>query len=661
LHFHLLCGWYFFVDIRDRFFSPCAQVRRGAQAMTGWNSDNDQNDALKTGMRGVEYWMWGVCVFFILVLVISAAGCAPAPTEEHSQDLFLEAQQARATSDAALQAAEFQERYLTATAQAPIIHITETAAAYQINATSTAQASLYRSQSWTVTAQSIQATETSAMTATALAWTPTPNATMTVVFAQLQADATQIHLQAENATTRAEMQATGWYTLITIVFILAVAFAYVFARRLSMMPHIMDERGRSVPMIDVLDGTAWDIERSANAVMGVKRQFLLQLPKITDARQDAVIERSQMVDAGTRTRQGKRLLNAPNPIASYSGTSFELPEWTVLKDWDGRGIPYYTAGGLEVVDCERFPHLAVLGATGMGKSRRFIRPLIACALAAGQRVVIVGKSADYRVFESHPNVTLVRVNKLTEQEQALRYARILQAIVEEMNRRDDILSAAHQSTWTHSGRERTWVILDELGNALRLMNREASNQCRIWVEGGVMEGRKAGFNFVIANQRATGMSSILSQTGKAIFRVEADEERAHRSLAGASALHDGYFMARFGSLKLAGGFNPTDEEISAFFQSRPVSKIERDEWVEGMEIASPELPVTTSKLVSAMDDRELRVIEMYQSGASQREIEKALYGYNGGAASAKVSSVIRSYRNAATTTLPGSETGMVAA
>jgi hypothetical protein len=611
--------------------------------------------------------------FFLLILLLGA--CSTTPTPNSQPDLFVEALQARATSEAALETAQFQENFLTATAQAPIIHITETAAAHSQNATTTSQALAMQQQYWTVTAQSIQETQTAAMTATANSWTATanswtatPNATSTAVFAALNAQSTYVALDVERAQTTNMIKAFWLYVVGGIVLVLAILFAYVEIRRLSFMAQPVDERGKATPMIGVIDGVAWDIERSANGVIGTNMKFLKQLPQITGERQDAVTARSQMVDAATRSKLPRRLLESQGqgllPLPSIE-SNFLLPSWDIINGWDGKGIPYYTANGLDVIDIEKFPHLSAIGVTGAGKSRRFFRPLIACALAGGQRVVILGKSADYWPFAHHPNATLLKLNKITEAGQAERYARILEAIVQEMNRRDDVLTAAHQSTWTHAGRNRTFLILDELGNALRLMKRETSNQCRIWVEGLVSESRKVGFNVVLANQRATGMASILSQTGKAIFRIEADEERAHRSLAGASTLSDGYFLAKFGASKLAGAFEPTDEELQAFLASRPVDTLDDDEWIDTVvsepgqlpEEPRPALPVsmTLKDFLQSLNDQEAKIIDLHIEGRSNRQIELAVFGGTGGQFYTKVAGLIRRYKElnntSATTTL----------
>lgn len=622
-------------------------------------------------------------IFLTLFLLLT--GCVTPPITGQP-DLFVDAVSARATADAAVQQAQLQEEYLTATARSPIIHITETAAAQSAQSTSVAEAMAIQNQYWTVTAQSVQETQTSAMTQTAMAWTPTPNATSTAVAVLAIAESTRMandternNLELERQRVMNQILAVSPYVVGLAALISALMFIIVFAKRLSFMPHTMDERGKVIPMIGVIEGVAWDMDKAANGMIGTTQKFLAQLPAVTAARQDTVTARALMMDMATRARLPRKLLNEldqellPAPGQSIE-TNFLLPAWEIINGWDGKhGIPYYTARGLEIIDIERFPHLSAIGATGAGKSRRFFRPLIACALASGHRVVIIGKSADYWAFEGHPNATLLKVNKITEQGQAERYAKILEAVVVEMNRRDDVLTSTHQSTWTHAGRSRTFIVLDEVGNALRLMDRDTSNQSRIWIEGLVSESRKVGFNIVIANQRATGMASILSQTGKAIFRVEADEERAHRSLAGASTLMDGYFLAKFGVPKIAGAFEPTDDEIRAFLSSRPVDKVEdEDQWIEGVVSDAPpklteqksynDTPPSLAELVASLDSKSMRVLELYQTGGmSDSEIAEQAYGYSNGTIVRRVKSLIERYRDLTTTTQNLPNLGAVAA
>lgn len=565
-------------------------------------------------------------------------------------DPFIAVESAQRTAEAAQEEADFYSRQLTATAEAPIVAITQTAAAFEMQMMF-AQA----------TAQSVSATETVAVTQTAMAWTATPNATSTMVAAQSIAEATQIandteidNLMVERARSTNTMRAMAGYVVGFIALLGALMFVITFAKRFAVIPNPTNEQGKPVPMLDVVEGSVVDIDRATNGVMNLKQGFVKRLPAITAERQDVVTNRAQLVDMKTRTKvtsaavakllegqTGKHVgLEAGTSSAGMlEGGLFPLPQWDLLNSWNGEknALPYgITMKGLGLLNVENFPHLATIGMTGGGKSRRFFRPLIACALAAGHRVVVIGKTTDYFVFAGHPNVTTVKISQMTEPRHAERYAAILKALVQEMNRRDDYLSTHHHSTWAHAGRERTFIILDELGNALRLMPSNLSEQARIWVEGLVSEGRKVGFNVAVANQRATGMAGILSQTGKAIFRVERDEEKAHKSLSGASDLRDGYFYARFGDVQLAGAFEPSDAEIVQMLNARQTTPLEPD-WVDATVLTSfnsalpltPGSPLIEEKADITPEEAE-QVTELLKAGETPSSVVRAIWQVSGG-------------------------------
>jgi hypothetical protein len=370
--------------------------------------NNEDRGAFRTAL----FWLIAAVIVWFLT------SCATPPTG----DLFTGAQSSRATADAANQLAYFQEQFLTASAQAPIIDITSTAAAFAMEQS-------YAQATSTAAAQ----TQVAAVTITAQSWSPTPNATMTAVFAQSYADATRVaneiilnNLEVERTRSMNQAKAMAPYFIGFLLVILLVMFGIAYAKRLSFMPATVDERGKVIPIISVVDGSVVDVDRNPN-YRGVFMESLIQqwlrkkfdlpylLPEITAERQDQVTVRAQLVDMATRAQLPKRLLEEqerlllPAPFQSMEENKFQLPPWELINNWDGKnGIPYYTASGLEMIDIERFPHLSAIGATGAGKSRRFFRPLIACALAAGHRVVIIGKSADYWPFEGHPNATLLQ-------------------------------------------------------------------------------------------------------------------------------------------------------------------------------------------------------------------------------------------------------------
>lgn len=242
----------------------------------------------------------------MMALAFVLAGCA-TPNATTPQDLLVSAEQARLTADAAREIAESQARYLTATAEAPIMRITETAAAFAME-----------QQYWTITAQSVQSTETAALTHTAAAWTPTPNATSTAIFAALNAQNTQIANNLERDRLELERQQKNnefWRLMpgisFTVITLMAVMFGFVYVRRQRYQPAAVDDRGNVLPIIDIVEGHVTDVDRNPNfkAPLGASiAQRLLEqrlqlpptVPNITAERQDAATERDQMIDLATR-------------------------------------------------------------------------------------------------------------------------------------------------------------------------------------------------------------------------------------------------------------------------------------------------------------------------------------------------------------------------
>lgn len=593
--------------------------------------------------------------FILLVMsVFILSACSP----QVQQDIF-------STQMVVEQQAEFMGRILTATAEAPLVQMTQTQGAFNMivqysNATGTAQVS----------------TQVAADTATAALWSPTPSVTPSPVPtatvnmpATVQAHEFDIQVASDQrAAEREEIANTFWAIILPmalLVILLAAGYAAVtYSRTVRYQVH---NQPNAKPVIgDVITGEFWDVDTMPNYSTG-KRSLLTQLaeqelkkragfmpalPAITAERMDEVKKTDQMIKMQMLSRLPRRNPSTVSiervgpsdhpllPAPSESG--FLLPSWDIINGWDGEGIPYYTAGGLEVINIDEHPHIASIGMTRSGKSRRFLRPAIASLLAAGHRVVIIGKSTDYWPFENHPNAKLIKISQITKPEEAERYANVLKSINEEMNRRDDILTSSRQSTWARAGRPQTFIALDEYGNALRIL--ELLGKASIvsaWVESLVSEGAKNGLNIMIANQRATGMAGVLSQMGKAIFRVEPDEEKSHRSLAGAANLHRGYFMAKFGKPKLAGAFDPSDDELISFMNSRPVKILDPEDWITDGQIIedSPlKLPDEPQPMIIPNDlqmapqgDPDAETIkEKHRAGLSVSGIVRSIWGVTGG-------------------------------
>ncbi len=328
------------------------------------------------------------------------------------------------------------------------------------------------------------------------------------------------------------------------------------------------------------------------------------------------------------------------PIAGLLGDNqIVAPPWSLLNNWDGQGaIPYgVSARGLERVNLQNNPHLGIFGKTGQGKSRYFLRPFIACLLASGQRVVIIGKSGDFWPFADHPNAKMITLRDMTDVGEAQRYADYLLRLVKEKNRRDEFLTTHRVSTWQEAGREITFLVLDELGNALDEMNAKSREEAHRWVNALVREGRKVGLYIALASQRAVGFKSIVEQMGRVAFYLsDADASRYAIGIPGAEQLPEGsgHFLAKFGRINHCVSFSPTDEELTQFLQSRSVKQLEPIDWIEGEEVAQAGSMSTTAPEEDNDPKSELkqRIINAYLEYVSRSEkpnwnaIERTIYG-----------------------------------
>ncbi|MBI5964907.1 MAG: hypothetical protein HY863_15620 [Chloroflexi bacterium] len=590
-----------------------------------------------------------VKTYLFVLLVIILAGCAPTATQQ--MDLY-------GTAIVAQQQVEVSGLMLTGTAQAPIWHITETRAAFdmaQAYAVATDEAGI---KTATVAFEQTQASYTATPSPT-----PTPNATSTIVAAQVVAIQTSINLD----TRKKEISNNFWAVILPIFLLsilLVLAFVGIFFARQNRYKVHKGENGDKPLIGDLVTGEWIDVDANPNYSTGKNKSvfdqafeqwlerkfgFVPQLPHVTAARQDAVKERDQFIDLNARVArlpkqlvdsQGMKFLPAPGldtagRTSAYSTTDglFPRPDWSIIKSWDGKGgLPYgLSARGLETMDLNLYPHVGTIGKTGSGKSRRFLRPFLACALAAGQRVVIIGKQVDYWPFATHVNATILPVRELTMEDEAKKYAFILRKMVEEMNRRDMKLTTMHKSTWSIAGMENTLIVLDELGNALDLMPREFAEESYRYIRGLVKEGRKVGFNIVFSSQRAKGFRDVMTQVGRAVFFVEDEMESRHAlGVLGAEQLSEGYFYAKFGSMKLTGSFEPSDEELTEFLRSRQVKALERQDWIEG-EITPIETEQAAGPAEAGLYPPEIKqILELHSQGRSPTAIIWELWKVSGG-------------------------------
>lgn len=233
------------------------------------------------------------------LLLFLLAACVPI--QSNTPDLYYEAQRAQATSAAFQSDAEFYGRMLTGTAEAPIIHITETAAAWHMQATSAVSTS---QAMYTATQQANEF----AGTATAQSWTATAvqNAAQ-VQKASQEAEQTAIaNISARDGLALERQQNTNkfWQAMPIIVFfsvlIFTIAGVFLILKRAQFVPGQVDARGNALPLLDVIEGTYTDIDRIPTGQASTSKKEIKLLPKFTPEQHLGVTQNDQMIDLATR-------------------------------------------------------------------------------------------------------------------------------------------------------------------------------------------------------------------------------------------------------------------------------------------------------------------------------------------------------------------------
>lgn len=607
-----------------------------------------------------------ILLFFVLMLVLISCGTAPTAFDPN-----LYAAQSQMTAQAANNQAQLFGMMATGTAQAPIIHITETAAAYSFIGTRSSIDTTATAILWTPTASPVPTNTPS----------PTANVVMTGTFAAMHAIQTQTVLKVQRDEMTNKGRAMSWYVLAAVILMVGLVYAYVHVKRLSFLVIPMNEQGRSQSMLNVIDATATDMERSANGTAGVNSKYLKLLPAITGERQDQVTARSQIVDMATRARLPRRLLEEQSRGQLPAGdeslqVEYPLPEWDAwMQNWRRGQIALgVNEKGLLQADPADYAHFLFAGTTGSWKTRGGMRVVVTCALASGWQVVIAGKQLDYKIFEQHPNAHLVPFSLLRDPVRAID---LLRGVYAEIERRDRQMSQSGYSLWSQTGRPQTLVVVDEFSNlsdALEDIDPTRRKELWRWARMDTAEARKYGIHMAYALQDPTAQSidlRIRRNTTPVMFRVkDATSSRTLLNMNGAEMLSARHFMASMVRLERGAAFAPTDEEIQRFLQAHP-SAAEQSDWIEGVLMQQtslpetkqdmiagpgqePPKPMTVASFVNSLDEKGMKVLKLYQQGGmSQAAIEDAVFGYTGGAAGRAVKKTIERYRelkNMTTTT-----------
>lgn len=597
-----------------------------------------------------------VCCF-----LLSACGSALAPTQQ-AADPFLEVAIAQRTAEAAQAKAEALSAGLTATAEAPIMAITSTAAQLIVD-----------QQYWTATAQSASTQTAAPLTETARAWTATPsstptvNATGTLVVEKMMLEIDQMQRQRERSATTNQLYALAPYVVGGLFLALAWKFISMMVRRYGVMTIPLDGRGNPHPMLDVVDGVAFDADRMANAAIVTRRKDVIRLlPPVTADRQDAVTRDDQAIDLRTRSATLRRISDQlPKALPEVAPAIVEaddvsLPDWSQIENWDGKSLPLGVGRSGLITAQAASPHILVAGKTGSGKTLYMLRTLITASLAKGEQVINLGYSdSGFGVFGSHPNYHSMKL------EQAGDIIPCLQNVYRELRARMDMIGGSSMD-WDH-WRDGTpplpfvRIVMDELGNmAEDLYLSDGQNATRDlwrWVAMIANEGRKVGLRFAAALQDPTARSMDLrfrrNCTLVAFQQGDAAQSTAFLGTTGAEQLQIGRFMARVDGVTIGGGFAPTDEQIMQYLNNHSAPIVGKPQWLAFEDVPQPRLINDPSSEIEILAES---IRDQWQAGMSGTFVATKLLGLSqyGGAHKTKTDKVI-SYLISTTTTpkVPG--------
>jgi len=365
--------------------------------------------------------------------------------------------------------------------------------------------------------------------------------------------------------------------------------------------------------------------------------------------QAGVTGRAQMVEAiraASRIPPERRVPRQPLGIVPPAPVVIQppreaasLPEqapWQMLNNWQGGALPLgLSQAGLVLADPEANPHLLFAGATGSGKTRYGLRPLIASALADGWQVTIFDRSGlDFLPFQHHPNARLVLLDNPA---QAVGY---LQNLYAEILRRFVQLRSANVSTWGRlpGAGPRLLSVMDEFSNLADAL--PGNERKELWRQARMIaaEGRKAGVHLALALQDPTHESldlRIRRNAAPVSFRVkDQDASRVVLGASGAEALPERQFLAVLsGALVRGVAFSPDDAEIGAFLGAHPIPALPDPGWLN--------MPVIAGTAASPVNPQPVEQIRALRSGgASLNQIQDQVYGYRGGAAYAAVKAAL---------------------
>lgn len=364
------------------------------------------------------------------------------------------------------------------------------------------------------------------------------------------------------------------------------------------------------------------------------------------------------------------LITKPDqPLLPTAWPELPLPHWKMLNKWDGQLLPFGMDEKAQLmrVDTSTRPHFMVVGRSRSGKTLSSIRPMVACLLTMGWNVIVMGKRVDFMPFEEHPNFKLIAVDVRKD---AQKYIAILNTMTAQMDIRDQILYSAKVSTWDRYGAPSTMIVVDDYSGAIERMPAKRAAEVVSEVKSIAMDGAKFGLNLMLGLQKPTWENidtTIRSQMGRIVYSVDVGDSRIALGEEGAERLPAQWnFLTRMtddSSIQRGVGFVLQDAEIEAFLKSRPVQQNEQPDWIDATIIKSESVSAGVSVPVSGVSvettepttDRTNQIREAYfarinaRQEFSLRDIERDVFGANGGAFFKEVRRGIAQIENVAET------------
>jgi hypothetical protein len=256
------------------------------------------------------------CLFLLFFVTACAAPPAqvmyPTRTPDPIQ-AYVDANSSQGTAVAAIATADYFSNQLTATVETR--NLTATQQVMDLQSTQQAGNILSTERAWnaTTTANSVQSTTIALGTASAVAqqaiWTQRAiDITATADIAAVQAFATEQYsiartqeLALERETMMNQVRAVVPWAMLVITFLtLAIFFKHWTRVRIIQR----DSRGDAPLLLDVVDGVAYDADRSPTSTAGLQREDLKRLPLFSTEDHTQTTTRDQMLDLATRGLPG---------------------------------------------------------------------------------------------------------------------------------------------------------------------------------------------------------------------------------------------------------------------------------------------------------------------------------------------------------------------